>query len=89
MQVEAGLIPSPYYIIAADEGIHVLEKYGHVLYVDGTFDLVEAKLTLTTIMVKVGEIGVPVAWLLACSQQQEYYTYFFCFVSDLVTKITH
>jgi len=83
------VIPSPYYIIAADDGIRLLAQHGRMLYVDGTFDLVEARLTLTTILVKVGQIGVPVAWLLARSQQQEYYTYFFRFVRDLVTQITH
>jgi hypothetical protein len=86
---EVGIIPSPYYIIAADDGMCLLEQHGCVLYVDGTFDLVEAGLTLTTILIKVDSIGVPIAWLLAHSQQQEMYTYFFHFVWDLVMQVTH
>jgi hypothetical protein len=85
---EAGTIPFLYFIIAADDAVRLLQAHGRVLFVDGTFNLVEGKMVLTTIMVLVGKIGVPVAWLLCNSQTQDYYTYFFRFMSSLVLEVT-
>jgi hypothetical protein len=47
-----------------------------MLFVDGTFNLVEGNMVLTTIMVLVGKVGVPVAWLLCNCQTQDYYLLF-------------
>ncbi len=80
---ESGTIPFLYYIMAADDAIRLLQAHGRVLFVDGT--LVPM---LTTIMVLVGKVGVPVAWMLCNSQTQDYYAYFFKFISNLVLEIT-
>ncbi len=42
---ESGTIPFLYYIMAADDAIHLLQAHGHVLFVDGTFNLDEGKMT--------------------------------------------
>ncbi len=85
---EAGIIPFHYLIMAADDAIRQLAQHGRVLFVDGTFSLVEGRMVLTTIMVKVGQIGVPVAWLLSQSSTKEMYLHFFQYVSRLVSQIT-
>lgn len=86
---EAGTIPFYYFIMAADEAIHYLGQHGGVLFIDGTFSLVEGGMVLTTIMIQgEGGVGVPVAWLLSQSQTQETYTHFFLLIKKMVLQMT-
>lgn len=67
------LHPNINIVLAAPGQISLLQEYARHLFLDGTFELCEGKLILTTLMVKVYEIGVPVGWLLSTSKEAENY----------------
>jgi hypothetical protein len=53
------------FLILTLERKNLLHDYGETLYINGTFDISEGKLVLTTIMVKIENIGYPVTWFLS------------------------
>lgn len=53
-----------WFLLATDKTISTLLTNSQVLYVDGTFDITEIKLVLTTILVKIQGVGFPVVWFL-------------------------
>jgi len=51
------------YNSVCPDAIALIESFGRHVLVDGTFDLCELNLVLTTFMVVVNGIGVPVIWV--------------------------
>lgn len=60
-------------VLAAPDGLTLLQQHSNTLFVDGTFDLCEEKLVLTTVMIKVNDIGLPVVWFLSTSRTAQNY----------------
>ncbi len=55
-------------IMMAPEAVQLLKEHGSIILIDGTFEICEVKLVLTTIMIIVNDFGLPVAWLLSDSR---------------------
>ena len=70
-------------VFAADTALNILNIYGSTLYIDGTFKVCEGDLSLTTIMVKVDNIGISICWLLSDNKTQESYESFFKYIIKL------
>jgi hypothetical protein len=64
------LFPAINIVLASPVGLDHLARSATV-YIDGTFDLCEMELVLTTLMVVVDNIAVPVVWLLSNSKRGE------------------
>lgn len=56
--------------------LNMLLQYGHTIFADGTFQVTELGLVLTTIMVTINGIGFPAAWLLSNSGTAVNYEWF-------------
>jgi hypothetical protein len=70
------LKPATSIIFAGDSGLHVLASSKYVI-VDGTFDLVEEKLVLMTLMGYHDGIAVPCAYYLSEFKTHDSYLCFF------------
>lgn len=79
--LKISLYPTICIILSTPTGLNLLHQYGQTLYVDGTFSICEEKLILTTIMVKVNEIGIPVTWMLSDSRSTANYKKYFKFIT--------
>jgi hypothetical protein len=77
------LFPHINVILMADNARSLLQQYGEILFIDGTFDICEQKLILTTVMMSVDGIGVPAAWLLSNSKTTDNYEAFFKCLSTI------
>jgi hypothetical protein len=59
---EIRLYPYVHISLCSPQALNVLVDYGCTVFVDGTFDMVEADLIIvTTLMVDVNGLGIPVA----------------------------
>jgi hypothetical protein len=68
------LAPKPYMIFATTNGLNLLADHGnHFFHMDGTFNVINLALELTTIMVRVGDISVPVVWVFMQNHTTEDY----------------
>lgn len=67
------LAPGINIVFASQASLNLLKQYGQTLLVDGTFELCEGKLILTTFMVLVHGFGVPVCWFLTERKTTENY----------------
>lgn len=56
-----------------ETAINHLCTFSDVLYLDGTFDISELKLILTTVLVNVNEVGYLMAWFLHDRKTTEIY----------------
>ncbi len=63
-------------VFAGPSGLDVLARAKHFI-VDGTFDLCEESLIVTTIMAYQHGVAIPCAWLLSDSKERENYKKFF------------
>jgi len=68
--------PDIHMVFATDWGLDMLKKKGETCFIDGTFELVEMNLFLTTIMVKEEGRGIPVAFLLSNKRTTQAYSDF-------------
>lgn len=66
------LTPCIHIVFASDRGLKILASSKWIL-IDGTFDLCEEKLILTTIMGVVNEKPIPCAYLLSDSKESSNY----------------
>jgi hypothetical protein len=57
--IQLTLYPNFVIILGAPEAKQLFQFYGRTIFIDGTFDLCEEKVVLTTIMLSIGELGVP------------------------------
>jgi len=71
------MYPDLSIMMATDQGLGRLEQYGETILVDGTFDLAECGLQLTTIMVLINNVAIPVAFLWSESRTAAMYARFF------------
>lgn len=73
------LHPSVRIVLAAREGLELLQNpnYSNMIMVDGTFNIAESGLVLTTVLLNINGLHIPAAWLLSNSQTAEDYTFFF------------
>lgn len=74
--IDLKLFPHLIIILGAPQARQLLLLYGQTIFVDGTFELCEGKLILTTLMISVEEVGVPVFFLLSESRSSKTYQYF-------------
>jgi hypothetical protein len=74
--VKLRLAPSILITLCAPAGSELIIKHGQTIYIDGTFDLVESNLILTTVMIDYKDLGVPVAWCLSNSKTTDIYASF-------------
>jgi hypothetical protein len=70
------IFPQISIILGAPEARQLFQLYGRTVFVDGTFDLCEGKIILTTLMLLVDGIGVPVFFLLSENRSTKAYQYF-------------
>ncbi len=69
--------------LASTWGLNVLSNCKHTI-IDGTFELCEKKLILTTVMAYRDGIAVPCAYLLSNSKEQENYKAFFEVIQQVI-----
>lgn len=74
--VKIDLFPVVCVILATPFMLKMLLQYGQTICIDGTYRVAELSLVLTTIMVTINGIGVPVAWLLSNSATTANYEWF-------------
>lgn len=66
--IQLTLYPNFVIILGAPEAKQLFQFYGRTIFIDGTFDLCEEKVVLTTIMLSIGELGVPAFFImLSCN----------------------
>lgn len=70
------LHPTVHLVFSGDTGLHMLGK-SDLAVVDGTFDLCEEKLILTTIMGEHDGVVIPGAHLLSDSKEEINYKWYF------------
>lgn len=73
---EFSLIPATRILCITDFGLELL-KTCQAFLVDGTFDICEMDLTLTTVMAVLPDYAIPVAFFIHSSKVEEEYTWFF------------
>jgi hypothetical protein len=73
------LHPTIRIILAAREGLELLQNHNNsnIIMVDGTFNVAETGLVLTTILLNINGFHIPVAWMLSNSQTADDYAFFF------------
>jgi hypothetical protein len=64
-----------------------LERFGESILVDGTFRTIELGLTLTTILIEVNGISVPVVWFFSGINSVDFYLFVFFFLFILFLLI--
>jgi hypothetical protein len=74
--LEVKLHPTIYIIISTPEQRALLRTHDLILAVDSTFDLVEGKLYVSTVMGIIEGIGVPLAWMVHNRTTQEAYAHY-------------
>eukprot|EP00732_Lithocolla_globosa_P000741 Lithocolla_globosa_v1_NODE_278_length_4688_cov_20.187567.p2 type:complete len:312 gc:universal NODE_278_length_4688_cov_20.187567:4266-3331(-) len=73
-------------ILCHPECIALAEMYGSTLLIDGTFEFSEMNLILTTLMILVNGVGVPIVYVLSKGKLTEDYVDIFTFIKE---KIFH
>jgi hypothetical protein len=72
------LHPPTFMLFATRQGLEWLSVYGNkYIYCDGTFNLTNTGLELTTIMIQIHDIAVPVAWCFMRTHTTEDYARLF------------
>jgi hypothetical protein len=83
---EIRVFPAIHILMMAPEAATLLQEYGKILYIDGTFNICEGKLVLTTLMATVNGIGLPCAWILSNSRTQQSYEKMLRIIKEELTE---
>jgi hypothetical protein len=77
------LYPTISILLANSHALKLLRIWGRSIYIDGTHNVCEGQLTLTTLMIKIRNYALPVCWLLSDSKTTETYASFLKSVQKL------
>jgi hypothetical protein len=80
------MFPVVNLILATKEGIDLLLKHGDTIFCDDAFELPEIGVSLTTLLVMVNGIAVPVVWLLSDVKTTANFRWFFKYICKLTEK---
>jgi hypothetical protein len=75
--------PSKVVIAVPKEALPILKDRSCLMFVDGTFSLVQEELTVTTVLYQIEGIGLPVAWLVHKDKSEDSYKFFFDYLQQL------